>query len=362
MKKPINRGVQLEIIKYFAAAVLVVIIGAGIILAQGGDPGAAFSAILQGSLGDMDALMQTIRWMTPCILAGIASVIAFKSGVMNLGIEGQIYLGAFASAVVGYAVALPKGVHIFVAIAAGGIAGLLFALVPAVLKLFFGINEMIVTLMLNYVALLLTEYFTIKLMGGSASIDVDTISTPPVLDTARLKMLLPPNQATTGIFIALAVTAAVYLIYRFTIKGYELKQVGENIRFARFGGVNVIRTFLSIFLLSGFVAGMCGAVEILGPHGRFRAQFATNLGWDGIMIALIAKNNPFGVVAVSIVWSVLKCGSFAMERSTDTSRLVVTLIQALFVLFVAVDYSKLFAKFDAWSLKRQTRKAEGGKA
>jgi len=352
MNKLLNKTAKIEIIKYLASAVAVMLIGTTIILLQGGNPMAAFTAILQGSLGDIDGIAQTIRWMTPCILAGIAAVVAFKSGVMNLGIEGQIYVGAFAAAVIGYAVALPKVLHIPAAILAAGIAGLLFALIPAVLKLYFGINEMIVTLMLNYVAILLTEYLTIAVMGGGANVDLDTISPPPVLASARLSKLIPPNQATTGIFIALGIVILVYLVYRFTVKGYELKQVGDNIKFAKFGGINVAKTFISIFLISGFIAGIGGGVEILGPHGRFRASFSNNLGWDGIMIALIAKNNPFGVVIVSIIWSILKCGSFAMERTTDTSRLVITLIQALFVLFVSIDYTALFEKFENRCFKK----------
>lgn len=359
MGKELKKNVTIEVVKYLASAVAVMIIGAAIILAQGNDPVKAFVAIIQGALGDLDCIAQTIRWCTPAMLAGMAAVIAFKSGVMNLGIEGQIYIGAFASAVVGYAVALPLGVHIVVALAAGGLAALLFAAIPAVLKLYFGINEMIVTLMLNYIAILLTEYLTIQVMGGNANIDVNTISTPDVLETARLTFLFPPNQATTGIFIALGVVILVHLVYKYTVKGYELKQVGDNIKFAKFGGVHVQRTFISIFLLSGFIAGLCGAVEILGPNGRFRSSFSSNFGWDGIMIALIAKNNPFAVVVVSIIWSILKCGSLAMERVTDTSRLVVTLIQALFVLFVSIDYGAMWDKWCQYRINCAKRKQEG---
>src|SRR5690606_12790945 len=128
--------------------------------------------------------------------------------------------------------------------------------------------------------------------------------------------------------------------------------------FSRLGGIRVPSMYLAIFLISGFIAGITGAVEIMGPHGKFRAQFATNLGWDGIMIALIARNNPIGVIIVGSIWGILKNGAFAMERMTDTSRLVIVLIQALFVLFITIDFNKLQTNIKKlWNkhvLKRET--------
>lgn len=354
--KQLWSNVRSEVIKYAAALLFVFIIGAVIILWQGGDPIAAFSAIFKGALVGKGSIARTIRWITPSIIAGIAATVAFKSSVNNLGIDGQIYIGAFVAAMVGYAVSLPPGLHVPLTIAAAGLAGLLFALIPAILKLHFKVNEMITTLMFNYVAVLLTQYLALKFVGFDGSHSPEQVATPPILDTAKLKLLLPPYQATTGIYIAIVLAIVTYLVYAYTIKGYELKQVGENLRFAEQGGVKVASTYLLIFLLSGFIAGLTGAVEIMGPHGRFRAEFATNLGWDGIMIALIAKNNPIGVVIVGTIWGIIKNGAFAMERVTDTSRLVITVIQALFVLFVTVNYDSLFAKVRKMWADRSERK------
>jgi simple sugar transport system permease protein len=348
-----------EIIKYTVSLLLVFAIGAIIILIQGGDPLESFAAVFQGALVGEGSIAKSIRWITPCIISGIAATIAFKSGVNNLGIDGQIYVGAFTAAMVGYAIALPTGLHIPLTILAAGLAGLLFALVPALLKLYFKVDEMITTLMFNYVAMLLTEYLALKFVGFDGSKSPEQVATPPILESAKLSLLFPPYQATTGIFIAIGLALIVYLLYRFTLKGYELKQVGENMLFSRQGGIRVKRTYVLIFLLSGLIAGICGAVEIMGPHGKFRPSFATNLGWDGIMIALIAKNNPIGVVIVGALWGLLKNGSFAMERMTDTNRLVITLIQSLFVLFVTVDYKAVWAKIVAWNEKRKMKAAEG---
>ena len=201
---------------------------------------------------------------------------------------------------------------------------------------------MITTLMLNYIAVLLTEYFTYIVMGISAAGDSLALSTPPIADTARLTNLIPKTNASTGVLIAVALVIVIFMVYRYTVIGYELKQVGENRRFARIGGVNVTKTFLAIFLLSGFVAGLCGSIEVQGTYGKFTASFSNNLGWDGIMIAMIAGNHPITVLGVAVIWGILKAGSLHMERMCDVNRLTVLLIQALFVLFITVDYRKLF--------------------
>lgn len=333
-----------EAIKYIISITLVMIVGAIFIFLQGESPLKAFQAIVQGALLGKPSIARTIRWITPCIIAGTAAVISNKSGIFNLGVEGQIYMGAFLSAVFGYAISLPRLLHIPATIIVGGIGGALLALIPAVLKLYYNINEMITTLMFNYVAILFTEYMTMQLMGVSGSTSPDYVATPPMLDSARLTPLFTSYQATTGFFIALALVGLTYVLYKYTKKGYELKQVGENIKFAQYGGINAFSTYFYVFLVSGFVAGICGAIEMMGAHGRFRAQFSSNLGWDGIMIALIAKDSPLGMLLVAVLWGIIKNGSFAMERTTSVNRLVVTLIQAIFVLFITADFEKIMSK------------------
>ena len=284
-------------------------------------------------------------------MAGRIIRVGLPTGIQNMVISFsnvlvQASVNSYgAAAMAGFLVQLPLVVHVLFCLLVGGLCGLLYALIPAVLKLFFRIDEMITTLMLNYIAILLTEYFTVLVIGASSSTASNALQTPPVYETAKLPVLIKGTYANAGIFVAVAVVIVVAFIYRYTIKGYELRQVGENLRFSKVGGVNVVRTFLSIFLISGFVAGLCGGVEVLGSHGRFVSRFSNNLGWDGIMISMIAKNSPFGVLFVSILWGVLKAGALHMERVTNTNRLTVVLIQALFVLFVTIDYKKIYAFF-----------------
>lgn len=333
-----------DVVKYVLAFGAVALAGTLLIRFQGGDPAQAYAAIAQGICGSPSAIGNSIRWITPCIFTGISATVAFKSGVMNLGIEGQLYVGAFAATLVGLYAPLPNALLPLACLLAGGLCGLLYALIPALIKLFFQIDEMIVTLMLNYVALWVTEYFTKVVKGISSNNNSKAMATPLIQEGAELTRLIERTNASTGIFIALALIAAVFVVYRFTTVGYEMKQVGANLRFARVGGVRTTRLFLSIFLASGFIAGLCGAVEILGVYGKFAPSFASNIGWDGVMIAMISQNSPIGVGVVSLLWGSLKAGALQMERMTSTNRLTVELIQALFVLFVTVDYAKVLQK------------------
>ncbi|WP_343250695.1 ABC transporter permease [Diplocloster hominis] len=345
MKKKwkINEEAESNLIRYAAALLAVLLIGTVLIAVQGENPGKAFAEILKGAFGSKINIGNTLRHTMPCILTAIAAAVAFKSGVNNLGLEGQIYFGALTAAVLGYAFKLPPGVHVIVCLLASGAAGMLYALLPAMLKLIFRVDELISTLMFNFIAVLLTEYITMWwIMGGRGSDGSNAISTPPMAASARLPGLIQGSSASLGIVFALLVAVLVYLFYRYTVKGYELKQVGENIRFARAYGIPVARTFLGIFLMSGFISGLCGGIEMSGSYGSFTAKFITNMGWDGILIAYIARQNPIAIVVVSFLWGALRAGSLQMERMTSLNKLTVNIIQMLFVLFAAIDYKALF--------------------
>ena len=357
--KRISPETKNELVKYVLSFVAVVLIGAVLIGVQGEKPTDAITAIFQGALGSKTAIGNSVRWSIPCIMSGMSAAVAFKSGVNNLGIEGQMYCGALCAAMVGYMMKLPAGLHAGICILAGALAGTLYALIPALMRMILKINEMVVTLMLNYIAVLATEFITIQLISLSAVANPLSVETPVIADGALLPILIQGTKANAGIFIALLTVLAIAWVYKYTIKGYELKQVGENPNFSKVGGINVRKTFATVFLLSGFIGGMCGAVEVTGAYKKFSAGFAGTLGWDGIMISRIGKNKPFAVLIVSLLWGILKAGSLQMERVTDVNRLTVTLIQAIFVLFITVDYAKVFELVTKAHKKRFV--AEGGK-
>lgn len=346
--------------KYTFAVIAVAIIAALLIMSQGNDPGEALRAMIQGAFGTKRAIGTTIRWATPTIVTAVSALIAFRSGIWNVGIEGQMYLGAFVSAVVGYELQLPHGAHLIVCLLCAGICGMLFALIPALLKVFLNVNELISTLMLNYVAVFLTEYMTFRYMGFDVTELADAIATNEMHSTARLSPLIPGTSASTGFIIAICIAILVHLFYKMTVKGYEFKMVGQNLRFSRYGGISSKKTFMSIFLVSGFIAGIAGGLEMSGYFGKFRVAFATNLGWDGVMVASIAGTHPIGVLFVSYIWGVLKAGSLHLERVTSNNRLVINLVQSLFVLMVAIDFNSIYQTILNQRQYRALRKAGRG--
>lgn len=352
-----KHDIHITIIKYVVSILLTLLTGALLIMALGESPAKAGHELIKGVFGSKVGIGTTLHWVTPCILVGLAALIADKSGVLNLGIEGQVYFGGLAAGMVGYLVDLPPVIHPIVCILAGGIAGMLWTVLPAMLRLLFNINEMISTLILNYIGAYLAEVFTLMLMAGSKNIASTSIQTPMIHDTAKLSIIIKGTSANSGLFIALALALLVHFFYKYTIKGYELRQVGANLKFAKYGGVNSVSSFLSIFLISGFIAGVCGAVETIGINYRFISKFSMNLGWEGIMIARIAGNSPIGLIFVAGVWGALKTGSLAIERGTIVSRYVVNLLQALFVLFVSINFDMMTEKVKNAFHRGKTRKA-----
>lgn len=344
MKKQfrLSSNLTYAVAKYVLALLAVMLLGILLIVLQGQDVKAAGKAMVFGAVGNLSRIGNTIRWITPCLLTSISAAVAFRGGIWNMGVGGQLYMGAFAATVVALYGSFPSAIFPFVCMLAGCIAGMLFALIPALLKRFLNVSEMITTLMLNYVATLLTTYFTKLVNGISANNNSKAMATPLIPDEACLTNLIPRTNANTGIFIAIAIVIAVYLVYRYTVVGYEMRQVGANFRFALAGGVKTNKMYLSIFLVSGLIAGLAGAIEICGVYGKFTADFASNMGWDGIMIATIGANNPLATGAVAVLWGALKSGSLYMEAITETNRLTMEVIQAVFVLFVTVNYRKLF--------------------
>ena len=335
------------IFRYGFAVIMSLLVGCLLFIQQKENPFYAISVIFQGGLANKINIGTSIRWATPCMFAGAAVIIAFKSGVRNMGIEGQIYMGALAAGLVGANLSLPSLPHIMLCLLAAGIAGTCYALLPALLRLYFNVDELVVTIMMNFIARYLTYYYVYWILmkgtlsaGGSAAVKTENIQ-----KSAQLSTLVPGRTASTACIYALLLLILLYMIYKYTIIGYEAVQLGQNMEFSRAGGVDVIKRFLQIFLLSGFVAGLCGGMEVCGSYHYFLANFSNNIGWEAIMVANAAGYNPITLGIISCIWGVMKTGSLHLERMTSLSRYTVNIIQMLFIIFVAVDYIRLYKSF-----------------
>lgn len=323
-----------EVLIPIVAVFLALLVGSGFILLVGENPLMAYSVLFRESLGSTKNIATTLQRATPLIFTGLAVAFAFRGGLFNIGAEGQLYIGAFAAAWVGFTFDLPRLIHLPLAVFAGMVGGALWGAIPGYLKAKLGVHEVINTIMLNFIALFLTDWLATGPFHGGTWVP----ETARIKSTAALARLYPPTRLNTGIYLALVAALVAYLILWKTKRGYELRAVGLNPTAAEYGGINVARNTVIAMALSGALAGLAGTEQILGLHNRFILRFSPDLGFMGIAVALLGKNYPVGVVFAAVLFGALQSGSAAMDRLTAVPRELITIIQALIIFFVAAEY------------------------
>lgn len=311
------------------------LVGAIFVLWVGKNPLLAYSALWRASFGSRRDFGEALVSMTPLIFTGLSVAVAFRTGLFNIGAEGQLIVGQMAAAVVGYAVTgVPSVLHVLLALLAGAAAGAIWGGIPGFLKAKLGAHEVINTIMMNYIALYFTHYLVIGPLKGHDYLPV----TKTIANSAKLWRFLPPTRANTGIFVALVAAAIVYYILWRTTVGYECRAVGLNPDAARYSGINVSHATTISMLLSGALAGLGGAVLVLGVQHKFYDLFGfTGYGFDGIAVALIGNNHPLGIVGGAILFGVLSRGSQLMQSIAGVPKEVVGIVQAAIIIFVAAD-------------------------
>lgn len=303
-----------------AVAVLIgLLIGALFMIASGYNPVMAYSALFKGAFGSLRALAETLSFATPLMLTAITFAVGVKTGLFNIGAEGQMYIGAIGAVAVGGAIALPAGLHIAAATAFAMFLGVLWALPVALLKIWRGAHEVISTIMLNWVAYHLVMYIAIYFLADPGRAE----KTVSALLSARYSLLMEKASLTTVIFVAVAFCIGIYVFLWRTKLGYELRLAGTNPDAAHYAGVNTKRTILLSFVIGGLAAGLAGATQVIGrPPGW--CLYATlgnviRLGFDGIGIALIGRNHPIGGIFASIFYGGMLHGSTYMQTVKGVS-------------------------------------------
>jgi general nucleoside transport system permease protein len=354
--KRIPRNILLPMLGPLLAIILALIIGAVFILFAGVNPFEAYGALFKGALIGEASLLRTLRWMTPLVISGLAASVAFRGGMFNVGVEGSLWVGGLASAIVGiYVTGLPAYIHIPLALAAGAVVGGLWCLVPGIARAKYKVDEVVFTLMLNYIAILSVQYLVRYYLLDSTRLSLSFADpeTRFILPTAELPWINQTYQLSTGLFLSLGLVVLFYFIFKNSKWGYENRMTGLNALFARFGGVPILPIAVSAMVLSGALGGVTGAVELLGNYHRFFGKFSVGLGFDGVTIALMGNLNPFGVLISSFFLAALKNGGSAMERGVNVSRDIVKIIQALVLLFVTAQ-----RLFEYLKLKKRERVEE----
>jgi ABC-type uncharacterized transport system permease subunit len=315
------------------------LIGALVILAIGKNPLLAYMAIYKSVFSSMRNFSETIAYVTPLIFTGLAVAFAFRCGLFNIGAEGQVIVGMFATGYIGFTWPhLPPVILLPLAILGGTLAGALWSGLPGLLKARLGVHEVINTIMMNHIAFYLVNWLV------SEPFKVPNYqATAPVPESIQLTKLsdlfsFEPASGHTGIFFALAAAVICYLILWRTTLGFEIRATGFNAQASEYAGVSISRSLFMAMLISGAFAGLGGALQTLGV--RYRVwEMATfpEFGFNGIAVALIGKNHPAGVVLGAFLFGALMRSDAAIQMQAGVPRQVVAIIQAAVIFFVAAD-------------------------
>ena len=312
-------------------------IGGIIIAAIGENPFVTYHIMIHRSLFTMRGILKTLHFAAPLILTGLGIAIAFKANIFNMGVEGAAVLGAFFAGVVGFSLkGIHPGIHVSLCLLTGMIVGMLFTMIPAVLKAYFKVNEMVVTLMLNYIVFEVVKFLAQGVYKDPGS---GYVSTYAIADSAMFKKILN-SDLTLFFFVALIVLAILYIVFNRSKLGFEITAIGKNPEFAEATGMNVAKKIIVIMLISGAVSGLAGAGFLMSEKYRFTLDFSGSpgLGWDGMLIALLGNHSPIGVLVVSIFYAALKTGSEYIGLFTNVPKDIVGVIEGILILFLSVRF------------------------
>jgi simple sugar transport system permease protein len=313
----------------------------------------AYGAMLEGSLGNSSAMIAALQSgdaaarrlafypvfeslvaTTPYIFAGLAVALGFRCGLFNIGAEGQLFIGAICSVYIGYTLkGLPALIHVPLALGAGALGGALWAFVPAILKAKVGAHEVINTIMMNYIAFRLSEWL---LSGPMMRPGTFNPVSPPIEASAQLPRFFgAPIRFHAGFFIALGIAVFVYWFLFRTTWGFEIRTVGMNPDAAKYAGMSITRNYVIAFCLSGALAGLAGANEVLGVNYNLAVAFSSGYGFDSIALALLGKSHPLGVVLAALLFGTLRSGGTRMQNVAKIPVDIISVVQALVIVFVA---------------------------
>lgn len=361
------------------AIVLGILIGSIILLISGTNPIEAYKVIFLGAFGKPKYISWTIVKAVPLILTGLSVAFAFNTGLFNIGAEGQYIVGSIGALVVGLLLDLPPIIHGIVALIVGALCGYLWGAIVGVLKAKFEVNEVISSIMMNWIGFYLSNY----LLSFPILRNIESDNSYPIRKSASIKLLgdwkisesgkafLAQNKflkdilnppVNFGIIIAIVAAIVIWYVLKKTTLGYELRAVGFNQKAAEYGGIDINKSIVKSMGIAGFLAGLAGAITVLGVSGDIGIMAAQEgYGFDGMAVALIAGNNPLGTIPAALLYAGLTYGGGKLTTIGTYSE-VVKIIVGIMILFIAMpkllDMIKFF--FQKWSKQEASNVNKGG--
>ena len=304
-----------------------------LLVLTGHPPLPALSALVSGAFGSGYAVASTVVRAVPLALAGLAVAVAFRAGLLNIGAEGQLLIGACAATATGvFLLDVPRLVAVPLLLGAGALAGAGWAFIAAELRRRFGVLEVISTIMLNFVALSITGWLVRGPLQEPTHIYPQSASLPP---SQQLPMLIPGTRVHVGLVVVVLLAAGLWVWLRESASGFRLRAAGANpLAAASAGQISVSRTTLLAFLISGALAGLAGSVELSGVTYALYENFSPGYGYTAIAVALLARLNPLAVLGTALMFGALEAGASAMQRNAAVPSVVVSVVEAALILLV----------------------------
>ena len=321
------------------AVVFTLLVSALQVLWAGAPVGQTYGLLLQGGFGSVFAFSETLTRAIPLMLTGMAATVAFKARLFNIGAEGQLYVGAIAAVAVGglhdgTGWALPPALLFVLMMLAAALAGALLLLGPALMKAKLGVDEVVTTLLLNFIVQLLVSLMLDGPMKDPTAMGwPQSVALMPELELAKL---IPQTRVHTGLLWAVALSVSLWALMKYTVLGFDIRAVGANARAAAFAGVPVTRTVVLVAMLSGALAGLAGAIEVAGRTSYLTLDMSPGYGYSGIVIAMLAALHPLGVVLASVFVAGVLVGADSMSRAVGVPTFIADVIVATSLISVLV--------------------------
>lgn len=335
----INKPWVQSLLRLVVAFFFGLLISSIFVIIIGENPLEAYATLFSGALVGKLNIFTTLRWTVPYIIVGVAAAVSFKAGLFNMGLEGCIYVGALVAGLVGTIKGLPAAIHLPLCLACSVLAAMIWMLLPAFLKMKFGTNEVIITWMQSYAVVLLcsflvSEYFQRPEDKAQAA---QQVRTPFIENSAAFNRLLEPYKLNSSLFIAIVLIILFFIFTQYTKIGYEHRIMGISNDFAVYGGVKTKRIQFWALLISGAIASLAGAAETLGVNGQYIHGFSTQMGPNGIMVALMGRLNPIGVMLASLFMGCIQSGARVMVRNTGVSMYTMQIMVGIIVICITAD-------------------------
>lgn len=349
-----------DAVKFSLLSILLgLLVGAIVLVISGNSPIKAYGAMIEGIFGKPKYIAWTIIKATPYILTGLSIAFAFKTGLFNIGAEGQFIIGALVATLVGYSIQLPAIIHIPLTMILAGLAGGIWGSIAGFLKSKFGINEVIATIMLNWIAFYLSNFMVsnsfISVENSEASVNIQESAS---IGIDWLKGLVgPATSVNWGIIISIILVFVIWFVLTKTTLGFELRAVGHNKDAAEYAGIDVGKSILKSMAIAGLLAGVAGAIQVMGvTHNITVLAAQEGYGFDGIAVALIANSNPIGVIFSGLLFGAFKYGGIKMQSVGAPSE-VINIVIGSIVFFIALSNGLRMLY-----LKMKEKRTKGGNA